>query len=832
MASQPYATKIRNCTESFWKWHGQLNLYPEFDHHRDEELIPAVNIELDMATPWEEFAQTPFAMTFGDWRTTASQTDVIGRNTNNFGAGITTTTTTRTTSTQQRTNQGLQVDVTSREYNLGSFVKDVSSNPYIRSRVIAFAVTGLKPNSRYYTFFDKVNVSEHSAPGELSGQNDFLQGQENQIINRTGDYGDDIVSDASGNVYGVFRIPQNEFRVGDREFIIANVDNIVTSPEAATSSAKAIYTASNLAVTSQNIDITTREPSISTATNIETNTTTSINSRSTTTWFPPPQNNFNIQNEDSGDEGGRDPLAHSFLTVSPGSPTLFIPQIGLYFRDKDETLGMNVYLMEMSYNFPDSSKIIAKAHLKASDINTSTDASVETIFTFENIVPLASNKYYCYQVKPDGNSPNYTIWMSAIGQNDINTGQQVFSNPYMGVTFISANEMTYTPIQTEDPKVNIYRAVFTTGTGSAYFENEDDDYFTVDGINRANSSISPLPGDIVYTANSTAVAQTGNTDPVGYIQLVDDANDKLILDLSSGGFSANDDIQIHRPFMNNQSVINANTLVATATIDSVDNEQYSMVVPRFATLSPSFTSLTFGFKGTDTSYNIDGTFETVTEETENEFFDKMRIAVSKSNEETEMSGNKSSTYKIDLNTGNDYVSPMIDMVRKSSYHIENIINNDNTNEHTRYGNALTKYISPQITLKDGQDAEDIQIYIGGYKPPTTEIEVYVKFLNGEDGESIDDKVWTKLNYTSGETLFSSTANPQDFREFVYGVPSTAPVTNGAFLNENNFNIIEYQDTSDGIFVGFKSFMVKVVLLSESKLIVPRLTDARAICLQV
>jgi hypothetical protein len=52
---------------------------------------------------------------------------------------------------------------------------------------------------------------------------------------------------------------------------------------------------------------------------------------------------------------------------------------------------------------------------------------------------------------------------------------------------------------------------------------------------------------------------------------------------------------------------------------------------------------------------------------------------------------------------------VIDLSRKASLLIENIINNDATNEHTRYGNALTKYVSKNVVLADGQEAEDLKI---------------------------------------------------------------------------------------------------------------------------
>lgn len=73
---QPYASKYRNCTESVWSWKGTVELYPGYDHARDEKNLPAVNVTNDLATPWQDFAETPFGTIYGDWETTGVKTDV------------------------------------------------------------------------------------------------------------------------------------------------------------------------------------------------------------------------------------------------------------------------------------------------------------------------------------------------------------------------------------------------------------------------------------------------------------------------------------------------------------------------------------------------------------------------------------------------------------------------------------------------------------------------------------------------------------------------------------------------------------------------------------
>jgi hypothetical protein len=434
-------------------------------------------------------------------------------------------------------------------------------------------------------------------------------------------------------------------------------------------------------------------------------------------------------------------------------------------------------------------------------------------------------------VKPDGDSPEYTIWMSEIGQTDVVTGQQIFSNPYIGTAFISANSVTWTPLQTEDLKFNIYRAKFQNVTGTVTFENEDDEFLTVDGFTKVYSNQGIQVGDEVRKL-SAGVSLVGPLDPYGVVQSTDEAVNSLVLDTSNGKWTVGDSFAIHRPFFNGETTIGSLTMIAWGTITEIRNRDYSVIVPRFASLEPVGASIAYKFKGmANTGYIADSTYVNVTPETDNEFNDQMRTVASKSNEVTLNSGNKSAFYQLTLNTINDFVSPVLDLTRKTSYVIRNDINNDITNEHTRYGNALTRYLSKPVVLAENQDAEDIMVYLTAYRPAATDLNVYIKFLNAEDTENFDTKVWTKLNCTSGASVFSSTSDKKDFKEYEFSVPSAVGVTGSAWLNGGNFGIVQYAAASGAVYIGYKTFMIKVVPTADSRARVPFLKDLRALCLQ-
>lgn len=811
---QRFATKFRVVTESAWQWNGLLELYPSYDFFRDETYVPNVNVNLDFSTAWEEFANSPWGSIFGDWRTvnstTASSTDV-----NSVSGGTLATTTTTTTQTQEQIVRQLQVDTITQTIDLGSYVKDVSMQPYMRSRLVAFISNSQKPNTRLHAFFDDVNVDAHCAPGVLSGITNVQQGLEDRVVSQSGAFGSALNSNANGFCCGIFRIPAQTFRTGDRVFMLTNVDDLTTGADARTSIGTAVYTADNLSVTKSSTTITTVQPKISTLSTTQQRLLTSSQTSSvfTPTVVPTPPDPTPWSGGDGGGngdggssgDGGGDPMAQSFpIRNIPDTVTgVYITKVGLYFRSKDATVGCTVYICEMENNMPDTSRILGQCHLPASSISVSRgpdlgEPLVETQFELDYPVYLMSNREYAFVVYPDGGSPNYSIWISETGDFDITSGQQVFENAYNGVMFVSANQRTWTSIQKEDINFNIYRARFTATTGNVIFKNENDEYLTIDGFTRQNTATSVQVGDVVFTVNSSAnissvssiVSNTITAGASGRVQYLDETIGELWLDSSTANSSSqfantgNKTIAVYRlPNPSNTAQANSTTLVATANVNTVNNLKYHVVVPKFGVLQPSRTSIEYNFKGTSVTNSFDSNYTNITNEVDYAFDDVARHAMSRSNELASLSGAKSSIFNLTLSTESNFVSPAINLSRKSTLFVENLINNDANNEHTRYGSALSKYVSKKIVLKDGQEAEDLKLFLTAYRPNETDIKVYVKFKNGEDPEPFDDKVWTLLQYDNdGDLVYSSPTNSRDFIEYEFSVPSLNAVATAAFAN--------------------------------------------------
>jgi hypothetical protein len=176
-----------------------------------------------------------------------------------------------------------------------------------------------------------------------------------------------------------------------------------------------------------------------------------------------------------------------------------------------------------------------------------------------------------------------------------------------------------------------------------------------------------------------------------------------------------------------------------------------------------------------------------------------------------------------LTTFDTNVSPVVNTSRVHNIFVHNIINNDSTGEDSNTGgNALNKYITRKVTLAEGQDAEDLKVYVTGYRPPSTDILVYAKLLNASDSDTFDDIEWVPLTMTS-KNLYSDTEDRLDFKELEYSIDD-ANLTglNGEYQYINSKNVQ---------FTGYKYLSIKIVLLSSDSVVVPRCRDMRAICLQ-
>lgn len=256
-----------------------------------------------MGENWVRGGATGFGTQFGDWQTiwtgTNQSVDVSQTSTSrsvsvsqsvrytgyqNYsttqsatstqsGTVTTTRTTTNVNNTLARTGTRNVLSATTISTNLGEKIVDVSIVPYIRTKDVLFDANGLKPFTKHYPYFNGVDVSAHCSPRTLSGSIWNLE-----------EYGKELVSDANGEIKGIFKIPGGVFATGERKFRL--IDSTTSDIGGASTFAEAAYTASGLHQTKVNQIVSTRVPKIEHRTIIDERKTSSstTTSSASTAW--------------------------------------------------------------------------------------------------------------------------------------------------------------------------------------------------------------------------------------------------------------------------------------------------------------------------------------------------------------------------------------------------------------------------------------------------------------------------------------------------------------------------------------------------------------------
>ena len=303
--------------------------------------------------------------------------------------------------------------------------------------------------------------------------------------------------------------------------------------------------------------------------------------------------------------------------------------------------------------------------------------------------------------------------------------------------------------------------------------------FQISRVNAANSSTITLKDNPIYKID-------GGSTFYGAVQKVVRATVDVLN--NDGTIVLRDSTAANTTFRfeANKTIV-GEVSQATATISSVDNKNVNFTESHLRYIAPPTNSVGLIQK-------IDGVTAaaantTVVEGISNSLKYEGEIK-SRSNEIT--SGSKSYKLYANLTRTNTFntQSPVVDTVPASLITLENIINNDNSNETSRYGNSQVRYISKNVVLADGLDAEDMRVFVTAYKPSTSNIYVYAKVLASDDNESFDDRDWTLLSQLTESNLYSDSLNENNFIEYEYGFSLTPPSTSvvGVITSSSNTTI--------------------------------------------
>ena len=304
--SQPFASKYHNCIEgNIYTYRGSMVLYPPGTVDPDVTVNPDIVSNLDLSSNWinlQNYLSNAWGTAWGAWTTTSSQTStqvgsaiLAGQTTNPDGSISQTyqTQITNTTTNQlQQLGSQLAVQPTQTQVQIGNFVTNVSTLPYLKSAIIFFKATGMKPSTTLYPYFNSVPVKTNCIPVTpysgttqligssltdvsnglgVAGNPIFVNYENNAAVNYVyvaGNWGSSststITSDDNGNVYGLFYLPGDTFNSGQLEFKLTDISDLTLGESAITTQATAMFFGSAINIQKSNAVLQVRDSTVST----------------------------------------------------------------------------------------------------------------------------------------------------------------------------------------------------------------------------------------------------------------------------------------------------------------------------------------------------------------------------------------------------------------------------------------------------------------------------------------------------------------------------------------------------------------------------------------
>ena len=379
-------------------------------------------------------------------------------------------------------------------------------NPYVKSETIPSAYS----QSSKVLNIDTISLSEE-AQGKYSGY--LITGM--QLVGQTSGsvaYVKDLrlISDNFGDLIGAFFIrdpnsiptPTVRISTGTKTFKLtsSSTNNPGLPGSTDTSSAETNYNSDGTLEQWENtVTATNKNLTTNTVTNLTTNTTTStttVNTHTTTTV-----------------QRFVDPLAQSFVVggnVEAPSPTssnddvngAFLTAVDLFFAKKDDANApVKVEIRTVELGTPTRIVIGNSVTLRPSEVSVSDDASIATKVTFDEPIYLPPGREYAVVIISE-NSDKYEMWTAVMGEKTVNTKQLpdadsvTYSKQFsMGSLFKSQNGSIWTASQEQDLKFKLYKANFTSPTGTAFFYNPT--------LNESNGYVQRLGNNPITTFPKT-----------------------------------------------------------------------------------------------------------------------------------------------------------------------------------------------------------------------------------------------------------------------------------------------------------------------------------------
>ena len=295
-----------------------------------------------------------------------------------------------------------------------------------------------------------------------------------------------LVSDNFGRLIGSLFIPdpkvsgnpkwingENTFSLIDTESLNQiQIQEFVSNARINQSSAEAEFSSSAINNVTENNIITTRNVTIIPSRRVNTTTITNTTTNTTTTTTSAPSGSSSTSSASGTNPKAKDPLAQSFYVTDDIG--IFLTSVEVFFETKDAELPVTLQIRPITNGVPSNVVVpFSEVTLDPDAVKLSIDGTVPTRFTFPSPVylpgpsqqeirqsPIGSEQISQFAVVLLSDSPQYRVFVTELGFNDIQTGVKITAQPTLGSLFKSQNGNTWTPAQLEDLKFRLNRANF------------------------------------------------------------------------------------------------------------------------------------------------------------------------------------------------------------------------------------------------------------------------------------------------------------------------------------------------------------------------------------
>jgi len=567
-------TTTRNIEKSSYRFVGVTKLEPSTDNWVDTSTVDKV---IDISDPSKTLGSTSSTV-WDSWRKNVTGYTVIvtsangNRNVYNvatraqankyfkpktvWSSGAKQTYELRENYYNDRSGTKTTITNTKVSEELGEFVTDVDIKTYIRPQTIKILAEHLKPNTRFYVFFDNEDMNEYTTPVdyENSGPGGAgvdpvicvyppirlyegtynLQSQRplnpyvidpvrpgtlNEIIDPSTillkSEGSELRSDENGTLVAYLRLPETgkRFRTGTKEIVIT--DSPTNSTDDSSSYSVSYFVANGLTAPKQNTILSTTIAIVQDKPLYQKNYGVSRSFGSDTVRrrivYPPPRSTSaedrrlspaEQRRANAPDRWPESCLAYSFKIEAPaGEDGIFLTSTDIWLQAKDPTLGIWFEIRTM-----DSSGQISGTQVPGSevwyksedvplwdgDLNTEEDNKFRV--TFPSPVFLMNDQEYAFLIHTEGVNPNYYSWIARLGETDIITGKQYTTRKLNGNLFTTNNNRNWDMVPDVDLKVVFNRASFTVGEANVNIGNS-----RVEMLNLSDSANTFQSGELVKT---------------------------------------------------------------------------------------------------------------------------------------------------------------------------------------------------------------------------------------------------------------------------------------------------------------------------------------------